>query len=87
MEFYLLMGGKGNCVPEILSIGIQPEAVGWSFGNVFSFLSFGKTYYAGDCYVKTLPAFLKVIAAFEMIGGFILLFLLSLGLRNRFRLR
>ncbi len=38
MEFNLVLGSNENCVPETLSIGVQPEVIGWSLGNVFSFI-------------------------------------------------
>ncbi len=87
MEFNLVLGSNENCVPEGLSIGVQPEAIGWSLGNVFSFIGPENRYYNGDCFTKDTPYLIQAISGIEMLLGIILVFLLGLGLRNQFRLR
>jgi hypothetical protein len=61
------------------------EAAGWSILNTLPFLGFGKLYY-GEL-AKELAWPLKVVGGVQTVFGFVLLFFLGLGLRNRFRLR
>ena len=71
---------KGTYWPDWLSI---PQAMGWSFANLFSFFGFYRRYFKGE----TLNDVLQLFSATQTVFGFVLLFLLGLGLRNRFRLR
>ena len=87
MELNILFAFSGECASKSQSLGILPEAMGWSFGNTFSIFGFGKTYYSSPCYRDELSAWFKFLAGFQTVSGFILLFLLGLSLRNRFRLR
>jgi len=61
------------------------EAFGWSISNTLPFLGFGKLYY-GEL-AKDLAWPLKVVGGVQTLLGYVLLFFLGLGLRNRFRLR
>jgi hypothetical protein len=61
-------------------------AVGWSISNTLPFLGFGKLYFGGK-FALGLPVWLKVVGGVQTLFGFVLLFFLGLGLRNRFRLR
>ncbi len=62
------------------------QAAGWSISNTLPFLGFGKLYYGGEFAAK-LAWPLKVVGGVQTVFGFVLLFFLGLGLRNRFRLR
>ncbi len=66
-----------------LALGAAFHSLGWSFANIFSFFGFQRRYFAGE----ELNWALNLLSATQTIFGFILLFLLGLGLRNRFRLR
>ncbi len=70
---------KGAWWPDYHSI---PQAAGWSFANLFPFFGFRRLYFD-----ESLTASLKFIGGGQTVFGFILLFFLALGLRNRFRLR
>ena len=61
------------------------QAAGWSISNTLPFLGFGKLYY-GEL-AKELAWPLKVAGGVQTLLGYVLLFFLGLGLRNRFRLR
>lgn len=63
-----------------------PAAAGWSFSNLFPFFGFRRLYFNSD-FIASLPPHLDGIGAIQTVFGFIFLFLLGLGLRNRFRLR
>ena len=58
-------------------------AMGWSFANLFSFFGFQRRYFDEE----KLIMLLKLVGGVQTVAGFILLFFLGLGLRNRFRLR
>ena len=60
-------------------------AFGVSFSNIFAFFGFGRLF-LGET-LKALPDYMALLAARQTVFGFIFLFLLGLGLRNRFRLR
>lgn len=60
------------------------EAAGWSFANIFSIFGFRRLYFDAE---PKLHALLQFIGGVQTVAGFVLLFLLGLGLRNRFRLR
>jgi len=62
------------------------EAFGWSISNTLPFIGTGNLYYGGE-FAKELAWPLRVVGGVQTLFGFILLFLLGLGLRNRFRLR
>ena len=66
--------------------GSTSKAAGFSFSNVFGFLGFNRLYFSPE-ELFALPTVLKVIAASQTVAGAILIFLLGLGLRNRFRLK
>ncbi len=61
------------------------QAAGWSISNTLPFLGLGKLYY-GEL-AKELAWPLKVAGGVQTLLGYVLLFFLGLGLRNRFRLR
>lgn len=69
-----------------LSITGAFSALGQSIANSFSFFGFQRLYY-GTEFVKDLPFGLRIMSGFQTVLSFILIFLLGLGLRNRFRLR
>ncbi len=61
------------------------KAAGWSISNTLPFLGLVRLYYADTA--KDLAWQLKLIGGLQSLVGIFLLFLLGLGLRNRFRLR
>ena len=63
---------------------VQP--FGFSFANMFKFLGFQRSYFGFD-FLRELPLWLQFLSAVQTILGFVLLFFLGLGLRQRFRLR
>ncbi|MCP5085674.1 MAG: pentapeptide repeat-containing protein [Rhodobacteraceae bacterium] len=65
---------------------MQWKAAGWSFANLFPFFGFHRRYFSGGVFDE-LPAFLNGVGGVQTVLGFVLLFFLGLGLRNRFRLR
>ena len=69
--------------PEILD-NRYAAAAGISFGNLFGFLGITRLYFA-DFLNETRDA-LQFLAGAQTVAGVVLLFLLGLGLRNRFRL-
>ena len=71
---------KDGWWPDYHSI---PSAMGWSFANLFSFFGFYRRYFAGE----ELEPLLLVFSGVQTVFGFVLVFMLGLGLRNRFRLR
>ncbi|MCF6315365.1 MAG: hypothetical protein L3J30_03550 [Marinosulfonomonas sp.] len=71
---------KGGVSADLWSIG---PAMGWSFANLFSFLGLYRKYFYGE----DLNAVLQVFSGVQTVFGFVLVFMLGLGLRNRFRLR
>lgn len=62
------------------------EAIGLSFSNTFGVLGIRKDLIASAT-LQNLPGWLKVIASVQTGLGIVLLFLFSLGLRNRFRMK
>lgn len=100
MLFMLWMQGEFTFTPQSAvgfdwSLGllgaedvwVKPrEAVGWSLSNSVPFLGFSKLYYGGD-FADGLTWPLRVIGGVQTLLGYVLLFFLGLGLRNRFRLR
>ncbi len=71
---------------EMTVNGLGLQALGLSVANTFSFLGFGRLFFGGEFYQK-LPVVLQTLSGTQTVLGFILLFFLGLGLRNRFRLR
>ena len=61
-------------------------AAGVSFGNLFGFLGINRLYFT-DLLQDHIPDGLQFVAGLQTFAGVVLLFLLGLGLRNRFRLR
>ena len=61
-------------------------ALGQSISTSFPFFGFQKLYYAADFY-RAQPAWLRGLSGFQTVFSFMLIFLLGLGLRNRFRLK
>ena len=61
-------------------------AAGLSFSNIFRFLGFQRVHFEPEI-INSLPFPLEVMTAVQTVVGFVLLFLLGLGLRNRFRLK
>ena len=68
--------------PEFLGPG---QAMGLSFSNLFAFLGLGWHIMRDE--LSSLTAVSEIVAAAQMFAGPVLLFLLALGLRNRFRIR
>jgi len=58
-------------------------AMGWSFATIFPFFGFQRLYFDNE----NLDGVLQCVGGAQTVFGFILLFMLGLGLRNRFRLR
>lgn len=61
-------------------------AAGLSFSNIFRFFGFQRVHFEPEI-INSLPFPLEVMTAVQTVVGFVLLFLLGLGLRNRFRLK
>jgi hypothetical protein len=62
------------------------QGLGISLANTFSFLGFHRLYIDKDT-LAAMPCALKVVGGAQTVAGVTLLFLLGLGLRNRFRLK
>jgi uncharacterized protein YjbI with pentapeptide repeats len=60
-------------------------AIGLSFANIFRFFGFQATYFQEV--IPNLPGWLNFIGGAQTVLGYLLLFFLALGLRNRFRLK
>lgn len=73
-----------TCTPPELLI-TPNKAASLSFASTFKIFGFQSIYFDGD-YMKKLPSGLQILSGVQTIAGFILLFFLGLGLRNRFRL-
>lgn len=67
------------------SFAVSLRAFGFSFANIFKFLGFQKTYFVKE--FETLNPWLDFLSAGQTVFGFVFLFFLGLGLRQRFRLR
>lgn len=61
-------------------------AAGLSFSNVFRFFGFQRAFFEADVF-KSLEPWLKIGMGLQSVLGFLFLFFLGLGLRNRFRLK
>jgi uncharacterized protein YjbI with pentapeptide repeats len=61
-------------------------AVGLSFSNIFRFFGFQRAFFEADVF-KSLGPWLKFGMGLQSVLGFLFLFFLGLGLRNRFRLK
>lgn len=61
-------------------------AAGLSFANIFKFFGFQRVYFDSNI-LNNLSHPLEIITAGQTVLGYLLLFLLGLGLRNRFRLK
>lgn len=62
------------------------NALAMSFANTFKFLGIERIFLDRDLYAS-LPWYLKAASAVQMVYGVIAIFLLGLGIRNRFRLK
>ena len=62
------------------------EAIWLGLANTFAIFGF-RTFYFGEEYMRSLPGFVKVVGGTQTVLGFVFLFFLGLGLRNRFRLK
>ncbi|WGJ15440.1 pentapeptide repeat-containing protein [Methylocapsa sp. D3K7] len=62
------------------------ESLSLSFANTFNVFGFRKDYFDAAT-ISNLPDLLKVLSAVQTILGTILLFLVGLGIRNRFRMK
>lgn len=69
--------------PIIFGEAPMGKATAWSFANLFPLFGFQKRFF-GD---EDLHTAILVTGGVQTVAGFILLFFLGLGLRNRFRLR
>ena len=76
-----LQAVQGCLLPDYHSI---PNAMGWSFANLFPLFGFRGLYLEDQ---SCLHYLLQVTGGVQTVAGLVLLFLLGLGLRNRFRLR
>jgi hypothetical protein len=56
-----------------------------SFSNLFGFLGLNRTFLWDE--IRTLTVFSQVVSAAQTVFGLILVFLLDLALRNRFRIK
>jgi len=63
----------------------QHTAMGLSFANLFALLPLRKEVFATT--LETLSPLAHVVSAGQMLAGIVLLFLLGLALRNRFRMK
>ncbi len=61
------------------------KGFGFSFANLFAFLGLNRIHFA-DVW-SVLPRGLGFLASAQTVMGFVFLFFLGLGLRNRFRLK
>jgi hypothetical protein len=61
------------------------SSFGLSFANMFSFLGLQRTFFEDE--LGEMNGALQFIAGVQTFMGFVLLFFLGLGLRNRFRLK
>lgn len=64
--------------------GVEPFSL--SFASIFKIFGFHGLYFGSD-YMQDLPMWMQALSGFQTIMGFVLLFFLGLGLRQRFRLR
>lgn len=62
------------------------QGLAMSVANSFPYLGFQRLYIAPEIFAE-MPGWLKVMGAMQTVAGGVLLFLLLLGLRNRFRLK
>jgi hypothetical protein len=62
------------------------RAGGLSFANIFAPLGLHKLWFEGSS-LTDMPMYLKALAGFQTVSGAVLLFLMALGLRTRFRMR
>lgn len=74
-----------NWAKDTLEVNPIWVAFGVSFSNIFAFFGFGRLFLHD--LLKSMPDCMTLLAASQTVFGFIFLFLLGLGLRNRFRLR
>jgi hypothetical protein len=61
------------------------ESLGLSIASLFQFTGWQRVYFSE--LMQCLPVWLKILAGSQTIAGIVLLFLLGLGLRNRFRFK
>lgn len=66
--------------------GIGASGIGLSLSNIFRFAGFHNQIFDNDFIIR-LPSYFKVLSVVQTLCSIPLLFLLGLGLRNRFRLR
>lgn len=62
------------------------EPFSLTFANMFKIFGFQRSVFGFD-YLQCLPMWMQFIAGVQTIAGFVFLFFLGLGLRQRFRLR
>jgi hypothetical protein len=71
----------------LLSSALKPwQSLGLSLANTFNVFGFRKDFFDPKLF-ENLPATLKILAAIQTILGTILLFLVGLGIRNKFRMK
>ena len=73
-------------VPRLSVIPGMFDALEIAVANTLSIFGF-RTFYLGDDYMPHLPVFVKLVGGLQTVLGFVFLFFLGLGLRNRFRLK
>jgi hypothetical protein len=71
-----------HAVPTLSSV----QALGLSFANTFNVLGIRKDFVDPEI-IGTFPGWMKALAVTQTIIGVVMLFLFSLALRNRFRMR
>ncbi len=88
--FYAVLFKSGAVMPVWASyVSAYPEAwltaMGFSFSNLFSFFGLSGRHF-GDVW-NDAPSWVHFLGGAQTVFGFIFLFFLGLGLRNRFRLK
>jgi len=81
---FAFLARKASGVP-LDDVASRLSSLGLSFANMFSFLGLQKTFVEGE--LKAMDGWFQTLAGFQTVMGFVLLFFLGLGLRNRFRLK
>ncbi len=81
----LIFGAAGVTGARLADLATLLNSLGLSFANMFSFLGLQRTFFQTE--LDALTGAFQALAEFQTVMGFVLLFFLGLGLRNRFRLK
>ncbi|MBR9843651.1 MAG: hypothetical protein GYB25_10845, partial [Rhodobacteraceae bacterium] len=81
---YLFVFVWGDVMADRFDVSLK--AFGFSFANLFKFFGFQRLYFSAE-FGQDLNGWLQFLSALQTIAGFVFLFFLGLGLRQRFRLR